>query len=410
MLQDKLKVVQVNAVGKTLSTGRTTWEMHQYFKSHGIESFIAVAKGGECEEAYAINSKKGVYFDIALSIITGYEGYHSSLQTKRFIKYLETIKPDIVHLRNLHQSYINLGILLKYLEKKNIATVVTMHDFWFMTGKCCSYNVFDCEKWRTGCGKCPAMKADARKRFFDRTEKMWKDKKKWFENIPRLAIIGNSKWTTEKAAQSFLKCADIIDYVYNWIDFSIFYPRETFELRKRLNLENKKIILGVSSFWTLNGTKGFKAFLKLAKVIPETYHILLVGKCEEKFEIPENMTILPSTNSTERLAEYYSLGDVFLNLSESETFGKVSAEAISCGTPLIALNCTANPEIVPEGAGVIIGTTDPKEMLAAINDISSRDKSEYREKCLEHAHSNFDKEKNIEKYLEIYERLLEKRK
>lgn len=54
MSQGKLRVVQVNVMGRTLSTGRTTWEMHQYFKSHGIESFIAVAKGDECEEAYAI--------------------------------------------------------------------------------------------------------------------------------------------------------------------------------------------------------------------------------------------------------------------------------------------------------------------------------------------------------------------
>lgn len=88
MSQGKLRVVQVNVMGRTLSTGRTTWEMHQYFKSHGIESFIAVAKGDECEEAYAINDTKGIYLDVALSIITGYEGYHSSFQTKKFITYL----------------------------------------------------------------------------------------------------------------------------------------------------------------------------------------------------------------------------------------------------------------------------------------------------------------------------------
>ena len=89
------------------------------------------------------------------------------------------------------------------------------------------------------------MKADARKRLIDRSEKMWKDKKKWFEDIPRLAVIGNSKWTTEKTTQSFLKCADIIECIYNWIDFSVFYPRDIRVIRNCLNLENKKIILGV---------------------------------------------------------------------------------------------------------------------------------------------------------------------
>ncbi len=122
------------------------------------------------------------------------------------------------------------------------------------------------------------------------------------------------------------------------------------------------------------------------------------------------MTILPSTSNTTELAEFYSLGDVFLNLSESETFGKVSAEAISCGTPLIAFNSTANPEIVPKGAGVVIETTDLKEILSAIDEIFSKDKSEYKEKCLEHAHNNFDKEKNIQKYLGIYKKILEKKR
>ena len=59
---------------------------------------------------------------------------------------------------------------------------------------------------------------------------------------------------------------------------------------------------------------------------------------------------------------------------------------------------------------MVIETTDLKEILFAIDEIFSKDKSEYKEKCLEHAHNNFDKEKNIQKYLDIYKKILEKKR
>ena len=405
-----LTIVQVNALGSTLSTGRTTWEMHEYFQKKGIRSYIATANGSDCAEAYAISSMPFMHLDMAMTILTGLECYHSSFQTWKFLRYLDKIKPDVVHLRVLHNSFIHLGMLLKYLSKKNIATVVTLHDSWFITGKCCSHKLLECDRWQTGCYDCPANSLDARKRLFDRTSKMWKDKKKWFEGIDKLAVIGNSKWTTEQAKLSFLKNAKIVDCVYNWIDFSVFYPRESVSLIEELGVKNKKIILGISTFWRENSTKGLNSYIELAKNIPDNYHIVLVGELIYDKEMPRNITVLPKTNDKNKLAEYYSAADVYLNLSQSETFGKVSAEAVSCGTPIIALNNTANPEIVPEGAGAVIDSCDIDIILTELEKLFKKEKSEYRELCLNHAHKNFDKTTNIEKYIDIYNQLIEEDK
>lgn len=404
--EKKLTIVQINALGKTRSTGRTTWEMHEYFEKNGIKSYIATADGRDCPEGYAVSSMPFMHLDTVMSILTGLECYHSTLHTQKFLNYLDKIKPDVVHLRVLHNSFINLKMLLKYLAENNIATVVTLHDFWFMTGKCCYYTELDCNRWQTGCYDCPAMATDARRRLFDRTPKMWRDKKAWFEKIEKLAVIGNSQWTTNEARSSFLQNAKIVDCVYNWIDFEEFYPRTENIVRKELGLENKKIILGVSTFWEENSTKGFSSYLELAKSMPENYHILLVGTLKSDVELPHNVTVLPATNDKERLAQYYSEADVYLNLSERETFGKVSAEAVSCGTPLIALNNTANPEIVPEGAGEVIDSADAQTILSALDRLFAKEKSEYVDKCIEHTRKNFDKQKNIEKYIEIYNKLL----
>jgi len=401
-----MRVLQINALGRTTSTGRTTREMHDYFLSHSIESYIATACNKDCDDAYAISTQNAMHVDAALTIVTGLEGYFSRNQTKRLIRYIEEKKPDIVHLRILHNAYINLHLFLEYLAQKDIPTVITLHDMWFLTGKCCFYNHFPCDKWMTGCNHCLAMAEDARKKWFDRSGKMWNDKKKWLTSIPRLAVVGNSQWTTNEARKSFLKNAKIIACVYNWIDFSVFYPRKANELRNKMHLEGKKIILAVSVFWSEHNRKGFDEYLSLAKVMPEDYQIVLVGRMAYDGVLPPNMTAIPSNNNTDELAMYYSLADVYLNLSAGETFGKVSAEALSCGTPVIGLNNTANPEMVPMNGGIVIDSSEPEVILAALGQVFAKPKEAYERVCVDYAHSLFDMQTNIEKYIDIYRKLM----
>lgn len=402
-----MKVLQINAVGKTGSTGRTTWELHDYLQKKGIESSIVTATAADCPESFSMTNRVGIFADKLMSLISGLEGYSSILPTMRLLQYLRIQQPDVVHLRNLHESYINLGMLLSYLARHNIATVVSLHDFWFFTGKCCSPNRFDCEKWISGCKKCPALRFDYRKRLFDFTSKMWNDKRRWFSKIPRLAVIGNSKWTTENAMRSTLRCASICDTIYNWIDQSVFYPKNVDVLRAQYGLEHKKVILAVSSFWSLSGGKGYSTYLQLADVIPNDWIIVLIGKHLSNNCDNNRIKMIPSTNDCEVLASWYSVADVYLNLSESETFGKAAAEAICCGTPVVALNRTANPEIVPAGAGYILDTTDTGEIINALHTIFSNPKEDYQNVCTAYAQKHFDKNKNMEAFIMLYRRLLE---
>lgn len=401
-----MKVLQINVLGATLSTGRTTYEMHTYFKNHEIESYIACPTNKDCEDAFPFTSMNFMHIDAVLTKITGLEAYHSRIQTAKLIKYMDSIKPDIVHLRVLHNYCIHLGMLLQYLGRNNIATVVTLHDFWYMTGKCPYFTIHTCDKWQTRCGNCPDLKSDDHKKLFDRTEKMHRDKEKWFTAIPRLAVVGVSDWTVNEASKSFFKNAKILRRIYNWIDFDIFYPRQTADLKEKLGLQDKKIILGVSTTWKLGGMKGLDAYLELAKILPKDYHIVLVGKMVSDILFPDNVTSITRTHDANELASYYSMADVYLNLSIQETFGKVSAEAVSCGTPIVAYNDTANPEIVPKGAGCLVESFNAEEIKEAIFKVTEKPKSDYIKICTDFAKENFDKNKNIKKYLSLYNELL----
>jgi glycosyltransferase involved in cell wall biosynthesis len=399
-----MKVLQINAISKIRSTGRLCAEIADGLNSTGDEGFIAYSAGVPYEKGYKIGTKTEIKMHTFFSRLFGLQAYFSKNGTKKLIKYIEDIKPDIIHLHNLHANYINLKILFDFLKKKEIATVITLHDCWFFTGKCCHYTVQGCYKWKTECGNCPRLKKDNISWFFDRTTKMHRDKKRLIGGIRELAVVGVSDWIANEAKQSFLSSAKIITRIYNWLDLEIFKPVNADDLRRRLDLINKFVILGVSSGWS--DAKGLESFLELAKVIPEDMRIVLVGRLSNDVKLPDNITHIRETHDTDEMVELYSMADVFVHLSPEETFGLVTAEALACGTPAVVINSTANPELVETGCGFISETGEANEILQKIVRIQESGKKSFSENCRNHAKSNFSKEERVKDYIQVYKRLL----
>ena len=175
---------------------------------------------------------------------------------------------------------------------------------------------------------------------------MLSDKKRLFESIPRLAVIGVSDWVTNESVGSLLDCAIIRKTIYNWIDLDTFYPREI-----RDKLSTLPIVLGVASHW--EESKGYKEFCKIARELKNQVQVVLVGDIKNDDKIPE-IYYYGVERNTEKLAELYSQATVFFNPTKMETFGKVSAEALACGTPVVAYNVTAIPEVVGPGCGYVV--------------------------------------------------------
>lgn len=411
-----MKIVQINAVYKYSSTGRTTMELHHALLNAGHESYVFCRKDDQYEpwisykcysgtdrQVYLIGNKLDHKIHALVSRITGFQGYHSKSATRMLVRRLSECKPDVVHLRNLHESFIHLPMLLEYLAREDIATVVTLHDCWFFTGNCCYYTKCKCNKWQQQCGACPELNKMSNW-LYDPAKKIFLDKKMLFESIPRLAVIGNSEWTTEQARQSFLKNASIIKRIYNWIDLESFSPQETTAVRAKLGLTNQdKVLLGVAQRWT--NKKGLGIFIALAQRLPQ-YKFLLIGHLPASVVIPANIITIPPINNITTLAEFYSLADVFINPSEEETFGKVSAEALACGTPLIVNNATANPELAGEGCGYIVDGNSMDAYIRYINLIISNGRSTYSSRCIQFAKENFEMDTNVKAYLDVYQQLI----
>ncbi len=402
-----MKVLQINAVYNLSSTGRTSTELHHALLEKGIDSYVAYSTTNrpDDENLYVIGNKNDRKLHAFLSRLTGKQAYYSTAATKKLLKYIDSLSPDIVHIRNLHGNYVNMPMLLKYLAEKNIATVATLHDFFFLTGKCVYFTSAECNKWQTGCGKCPNLQNGNRTWLFDRTAEMFADKKKLFGNISRLAFVGVSKWVAEEASKSpIARNATVTTSIYNWIDFDCFKPLDVTDFKKEAGLDSDFIILGVSAIWETR--KGLDRFLELSKHLSKNEKILLIGDMPDGIELPENIISVSKTDSVEELVRYYNCADVFLTFSLEETFGKVSAEALSCGTPVICYNSTANPELVGERCGYVVEKNNFDGIVDAIAKVKQHGRAYYSESCIAYSHENFDKQKNIDKYIELYEKLI----
>lgn len=395
-----MKIVQINAVAKYSSTGRIVSVMHDYFVAKGHESYIAACNVEDDGFYIKAANQREVKLHGLFSRIYGRQGFFSKKSTTRLVEKLRDISPDVVHLHNLHANYINLPILLEYLAKNDIPTVITLHDCWLFTGHCCYFVDSGCQKWKNECGNCPDRHKWNKSWFFDCSRKDLLAKKELFSAIPRLAVVGVSDWVTSFLKDSILKDAKIIKRIYNWIDTDLFSPRDVSRLRKELGLENKFVVLGVSQSWALE--KGLNDFIALADRLPEV-QILMVGNMPEDVKLPQNILSIPATSSIDTLVDYYNLGDVFFNPSTRETFGLVTAEALSCGTPVIGYNATATPELVKPQCGKIVEVGDIDEVIRLLKIIKTNG-MQFNE-CRHFVTNNFLEQDRIEEYFNLYKEL-----
>mgnify|MGYP000603413373 FL=1 len=117
-------------------------------------------------------------------------------------------------------------------------------------------------------------------------------------------------------------------------------------------------------------------FLKVADCLKNDEIMLLVGNMP-KISLPKNVISVAATDSVNELVKYYNAADVFLQLSEEETFGKVVAEALACGTPVVTNGYTANPELVNASCGCIARDLSPDVVYSSIEKVLERGKKVY---------------------------------
>ena len=404
-----LKIIQMNGTyGNADSTGRNAKEMHEWLIQQGYESEVWTSRvndlGYSDPNVHIYSSATDRKIHALLSRITGLQGYFSRKATRNLIRAIKNEKDIVVMLGVLHDNSINLPLLYRFLAKNNIPTILVLHDCWYFTGHCCYYSEIDCFKWMTRCKKCPSMHQWNNSWFFNTASKCLRDKQKWYGRIPRLAVVGVSDWILSEAKMSILKNSKQLQRIYNWIDLDVFKPQPIENLRAELNLQDDKpVLLGVAAIW--NNKKGLQEMLLAAKKFPNA-NVVLIGQLPPDVDVPDNVITLGLIKNMQKLAMYYAVADVFLNPSIQETFGKTTAEAICCGTPVVAYKTTACTELVGTERGVLTTLGDADAFMAGIEYVLQCGKQSFETDCVDFAHQNFSKDANINAYVNLAKSLL----
>lgn len=127
----------------------------------------------------------------------------------------------------------------------------------------------------------------------------------------------------------------------------------------------------------------------------ENYYKMFISKIKDDENI-KYLGKLPNDNIAKLIGESKSL---LMPFSEPEAFGLVMAEALSCGTPVIAFDIGTAREIVDDGiTGFLIKPGDIEGMAEAMKKIKYID----RKKCREIAESRFSHDTMVKRYLERY--------
>lgn len=398
-----MKVLQINAVYGLKSTGIIVKDIEDVLIKNGDEAYIAYQEASIPPKAgFLIGNVLDWKLHALHARLFGKQAYASKAATKALLKWINKIQPDVVHLHNLHSNYINLNLLCDYLAKKNISTVITMHDCWYFTGKCSHYSAVKCDKWQTSCGNCPLNKAEQPSFFIDSTEKVLNDRTQHLLKLKNLTLVGCSEWIANEAKKSKLQTADI-QVVYNGVDTSIFTPHDS-EIREELGLTDEFLIMGMADKWCSPQNREIVQELILAQD-PKT-KILIVGCKENDREyLKQFSNVIPIGYITDRqcLADIYATANVFVNLTRADTLPTVNMESICCGTPVITFNCCGSPELVDEECGFIVKEGDVGQLLDCIEKIR-RAPLFFDVQKQQH---KFDKNVCYKKYLEIYKSIRE---
>lgn len=395
-----MKVLQINTVYGQGSTGRIAQSLHDACLERGIDCLCAHRCASALPDSVAISSKWDSRIHGWWARLTMFKGTGSFWKTLKFLKKVKKYHPDVIHLHNLHGSYVNLPLLFRYIKKHRVAVVWTLHDCWAFTAICSHFAMAGCDQWKYGCRRCPQRKALSASPL-ELTKGVWRAKRRWFTGVPKLAVVTPSRWLADLTRASFLKEYPV-KIINNGIDLGVFTPVEG-DFREKNGLLGKKLILGVAFDW--GPRKGLDVFAALAARLPADYQILLVGTDDTvDARLPENVMTVHRTADQRELAVIYTAADVFVNPTREDTYPTVNMEALACGTPVITFRTGGSPEIIDETCGCVVESEDVDALERQILRVC-RERPYSPEACLKRA-KMFDRNDRFREYIHLYEEMV----
>lgn len=273
---------------------------------------------------------------------------------------------DVLDLHCLHSGTFSYLALPSLCAVRPV--VFTFHDMWPITGHC--HASLECERWKTGCGKCPHPDVEPTIRR-DATAWEWKLKQRSYARA-KFTIVAPSLWLAKRVGESMLADREV-HHIPHGVDTTVFRALDKSQCRELLGIPAGKSVLLCAMEYMNRPLKGADLLIKALKCLPEEVRknsiLLMFGKAHPSVtkEIPMEYRDLGYISADSLKTVAYSAADLLVNPSRAESFGLVALEAMACGTPVVAFRVGGIPEQVRPGeTGDLAEPEDASSLAGAV--------------------------------------------
>ena len=320
--------------------------------------------------------------------LTGRRKKEWCIQFKRLLKF---INPEFISIHNLHSSGLPIDLVQVALRYAPVAW--TLHDCHSFSGSYCPTHT-------------PLPKDD----FLNEIKYFWHGLNNG-EDFHSLTAIAPSTWIKSQACNSLWK-DEMVKTIHNPVPDSYFESRDRIGCKRALGLEDgKPIILCISGDLKAKHKGGWILEEIIDSISSKEAQFLLVGDGCFNFPNSKKVKRLGFVRDELTLQIAYNAADLLIHPAPIDNLPNTVAEAMSCGTPVLAFDTGGLPEmVVPEKSGWLVEKICQKSLMERlISILSTRDYEKLREGAKAHAQELFDSKLIADQYLENFSTALAKK-
>lgn len=340
-----MKILHVGSTDCAGGASRASYRLHKALEESGVESSMLVRRKSSHDPKVSVSGQASIFQNILEKLTPPFERalrrwsgnptgsmWTFGIIPSRLATIINSTDADLVHLHWSGNGFLPV----KTISQIRKPLVWTLHDLWPILG----VGHYD-----------DAIPESTTKGFsIDWESRIESLKRKYWGGLG-ITAVGPSPWGIERLSRIHNRPGWLTTVIPYGLDTSVFKPRPDSGLRDELGIAPDRSVV---VFGALGATSDLRKGGDLLEGVLEELaqrnfdgDILVFGD-QDSAEIRSygfRLMRLGTVWNDARLAEIYSLGDVFLFPSREETFGQTASEALACGTPVVGFRAAGQTSV-----------------------------------------------------------------
>lgn len=331
--------------------------------------------------------------------------------TKDVVKVIDK-KYDLVYIQ-FWQGLLSFETVKAIYNKLHCQIHFAGVDYSQMSGGCHFFS--DCERYKIGCGKCPAFNSND---INDFTHWNVNYRKKILDEV-KPVVYGNTYM------QSFYNKSLLLKNVRKFtssmlIDTNLFIPHSKDIARLNFNIPSSKFVILFGCQQLNDERKGFKYLIESLRIFnsllrEEQHNDILIITIGHNYDEIKHSIPFESRNlgfvSFNKLPLVYSSANIFLSPSVNDAGPMMVNQSLCCGTPVVSFEMgTALDCVKEQGTGYCAELKNSKDFAQGIYNLYSlneKDMSEISSKCRQFALDNYTEKACVQRIVKAYNKYIQ---